>query len=49
MAPTTGFAGTAAKLRDVLQRFEDIGADEVHLIATSTNVAQLEAVAELPG
>ena len=45
MAPTTGFAGTEAELRDVLQRFEDAGADEVHLIPTSSGVAQVERVA----
>ena len=30
MAPTTGFAGTAAELRDLLRRLEDVGTDEVH-------------------
>ena len=45
MAPTTGFAGTEAELRDVLRRFEDIGADEVHLIPTGSDPAQVERVA----
>ena len=47
MAPDTGFAGTAEELKDVLGRFEEIGTDEVHLIPTSCDLAQLEAVAEL--
>lgn len=47
MAPTTGFAGTPAQLRDTLRRFEDVGTDEVHLIPTGSDVAQVEAVAEL--
>ncbi len=49
MAPTTGFAGTEAELRDVLRRFEDIGADEVHLIPTGSDPAQVERVAALVG
>jgi alkanesulfonate monooxygenase SsuD/methylene tetrahydromethanopterin reductase-like flavin-dependent oxidoreductase (luciferase family) len=44
MAPTTGFAGTEAELRDVLKRFEDAGADEVHLIPTSSDPAEVERV-----
>ena len=47
MAPTTGFAGTPAHLKEVLQRFEDAGADEVHLIPTGSDVAQVERVASL--
>ena len=47
MAPTTGFAGTAAELRDLLRRLEDIGTDEVHVIPTSSDVAFVEQVAEL--
>ncbi|MEV7430290.1 LLM class flavin-dependent oxidoreductase [Nocardioides sp. NPDC092400] len=47
MAPTTGFAGTPAQLREVLRRFEDVGTHEVHLIPTGSDVAQVEAVAEL--
>lgn len=47
MAPTTGFAGTPDDLRDVLKRLEDVGADEVHLIPTSSDVRQVQDVAEL--
>ncbi len=47
MAPTTGFAGTEAELREVLQRFEDVGTDEVQLIPTGSDVAQVHRVAEL--
>jgi alkanesulfonate monooxygenase SsuD/methylene tetrahydromethanopterin reductase-like flavin-dependent oxidoreductase (luciferase family) len=47
MAPTTGFAGTTAELREVLRRFEDAGADEVHLIPTGSDVRQVHEVAEL--
>jgi len=49
MAPTTGFAGTEADLRDVLRRFEDIGCDEVQLIPTSSDISQVERVAALAG
>ena len=47
MAPTTGFAGTVADLRDLLHRLEDVGTDEVHVIPTSSDVAFVEQVAEL--
>lgn len=47
MAPTTGFAGTPDELAEVLKRFEDAGADEVHLIPTGSDVAQVERVASL--
>jgi alkanesulfonate monooxygenase SsuD/methylene tetrahydromethanopterin reductase-like flavin-dependent oxidoreductase (luciferase family) len=47
MAPTTGFAGTEAELRDLLRRFEDAGADEVHLIPTHSDVTQVHRIAEL--
>ena len=47
MAPTTGFAGTAAELRDLLRRLEDIGTDEVHVIPTTSDVSFVERVAEL--
>ncbi|MCW2543323.1 MAG: fgd 7 [Frankiales bacterium] len=49
MAPTTGFAGTRDELREVLRRFEDAGADEVHLIPTGGDVRQVHEVAELLG
>ena len=47
MAPTTGFAGTLAQLRETLLRMADAGADEVQLIPTGSDVSQVEAVAEL--
>jgi alkanesulfonate monooxygenase SsuD/methylene tetrahydromethanopterin reductase-like flavin-dependent oxidoreductase (luciferase family) len=46
MAPTTGWSGTEDDLLEVLRRFEDIGADEVHLIPTSSDIDQLKRVAE---
>jgi alkanesulfonate monooxygenase SsuD/methylene tetrahydromethanopterin reductase-like flavin-dependent oxidoreductase (luciferase family) len=49
MAPTTGFAGTPKELGELLGRFEDIGADEVHLIPTSCDLDQLHRVADLVG
>ncbi len=45
MAPSTGWAGDEAELVDVLRKFEAIGADEVHLIPTSSDVDQLRRVA----
>lgn len=47
MAPTAGFAGTPAQLAQILRRFADIGADEVHLIPTGSDVDQVRRVAEL--
>ncbi len=47
LATTAGFAGTPSELRDVLRRFEDIGTDEVQLIPTSSDLSQLERVAEV--
>lgn len=47
MAPTTGFAGTLAELRDLLRRLEDVGTDEVHLIPTESDVAVVERLAVL--
>lgn len=47
MAPTTGWAGTENQLRAVLQRFADIGTDEVHLIPTSSDIDQLRRVADV--
>ena len=49
MAPTTGFAGTPAQLQETLRRFEDLGTDEVQLIPTGSDAAQVERVAELLG
>lgn len=47
MAPTTGYAGTLAGLREVLLRMADAGADEVQLIPTGSDLGQVEAVAAL--
>jgi alkanesulfonate monooxygenase SsuD/methylene tetrahydromethanopterin reductase-like flavin-dependent oxidoreductase (luciferase family) len=47
MAPTTGWAGNEDELLDVLQKFADIGTDEIHLIPTSSDIDQLRRVAEL--
>ena len=47
MAPTTGFAGTATDLRDLLRRLEDIGTDEVHVIPTSSDLSLVDQIAEL--
>ena len=41
MAPTTGFAGSEERLAATLRRFAEIGTDEVHLIPTSSDVAQV--------
>ena len=45
MAPTTGWAGSADQLAEVLRRFAGIGADEVHLIPTSSDIRQLREAA----
>ncbi|MEZ0578027.1 LLM class flavin-dependent oxidoreductase [Nocardioides sp. MH1] len=47
LAATAGFAGTPAELRDHLKRFEDTGCDEVHLIPTSSDLSQVERIAEI--
>jgi alkanesulfonate monooxygenase SsuD/methylene tetrahydromethanopterin reductase-like flavin-dependent oxidoreductase (luciferase family) len=47
LARVSGFAGTPGQLRDLLKRIEDLGADDVHLIPTGSDVAQVERVAEL--
>ncbi|UXA15609.1 LLM class flavin-dependent oxidoreductase [Mycobacterium sp. SMC-8] len=47
MAPTTGFAGTAEELHDVLTGFAEIGTDEVHLIPTSSDLDQVRRAAEV--
>jgi len=49
MAPTTGFAGGAAQLRELLDAMAEAGADEVHLVPTSDDLRQVEQVAELLG
>lgn len=47
MAPATGFAGTEDDLLAVLEQFERIGTDEVHLIPTSSDVDQLTRIADV--
>jgi hypothetical protein len=47
MAPTTGWAGTEAELVEVLRGFEAIGADEIHLIPTSSDIDQVRRVADV--
>jgi len=49
LAATAGFAGTDDELRDTLQRVADLGADEVQLIPTSSDPAQVERVAAILG
>jgi len=46
IAPTTGFAGTAGELHDVLTAMAEAGADEVQLVPTSADPAQLAAAAQ---
>jgi alkanesulfonate monooxygenase SsuD/methylene tetrahydromethanopterin reductase-like flavin-dependent oxidoreductase (luciferase family) len=43
--PTTGFAGDGAALRALLDEIEALGADEVFLVPTSIDEAQVERVA----
>jgi alkanesulfonate monooxygenase SsuD/methylene tetrahydromethanopterin reductase-like flavin-dependent oxidoreductase (luciferase family) len=45
LAPTTGFAGTPDDLHATLAAFAEVGADEVHLIPTGGDVAQVARVA----
>lgn len=47
IAPTTGWAGTQNQLAAVLREFEAIGTDEIHLIPTSSDLDQLQAVADV--
>lgn len=49
MLPVTGFAGSEAELKQVLRQLADLGTDEVQLIPTSDDLAQLERVAALVG
>jgi alkanesulfonate monooxygenase SsuD/methylene tetrahydromethanopterin reductase-like flavin-dependent oxidoreductase (luciferase family) len=44
--PRAGFTGTIAELADLLRRLEGLGADEVHLLPTAHDVAQVAALAE---
>ncbi|MBZ5734963.1 LLM class flavin-dependent oxidoreductase [Nocardioides sp. TRM66260-LWL] len=45
LAPTAGFAGTLPQLRSLLATLADLGADEVQLIPTDSDVTQVELVA----
>ena len=47
MAPTTGFAGSEDDLIAVLRAFEAVGADEIQLIPTSSDIDQVRRVAEI--
>ena len=47
MAPVTGWAGTEDQLAEVLGGFAAIGADEVHLIPTSSDLGQLRRAADV--
>lgn len=47
MAPTTGWAGSEGELLDVLRGFQAVGADEIHLIPTSSDPAQLRRAADV--
>jgi hypothetical protein len=46
MAPSTGWAGNEDELLGVLNAFEEIGTDEVHLIPTSSDIEQVRRVAD---
>lgn len=45
LGATAGCAGTVSELRDVLRRLEDLGADEVQLVPTSSDLTQVEQIA----
>ncbi|HYF71770.1 MAG TPA: LLM class flavin-dependent oxidoreductase, partial [Nocardioides sp.] len=47
LAATAGCAGTPAELGATLRRVAELGADEVQLIPTSADPAQVERIAEL--
>lgn len=47
MAPTTGWAGSEDELLGLLRSFQAIGADEIHLIPTSSDPDQLRRAAEV--
>src|ERR1700722_243450 len=47
MAPTTGFAGSEDDLAAVLRKFEAVGADEIQLIPTSSDLEQVQRAADL--
>ncbi len=47
MAPSTGWAGSEEELFDTLRAFAEVGADEIHLIPTSSDIEQLRRVADV--
>ncbi|MBA4022723.1 MAG: LLM class flavin-dependent oxidoreductase [Gordonia sp.] len=47
IAPTTGWSGSKNELAETLSAFAAAGTDEVHLIPTSSDISQLEKVAEV--
>jgi alkanesulfonate monooxygenase SsuD/methylene tetrahydromethanopterin reductase-like flavin-dependent oxidoreductase (luciferase family) len=47
MAPTTGFAGSEDDLLAVLRDFEAVGADEIQLIPTSSDLEQVQRAGDL--
>lgn len=46
---SAGFTGTAAELRDLLARIEDLGADEVHLVPTCGDPDEVSRVIDAIG
>lgn len=49
IAASAGFAGTPQELKDMLRRIEDVGADEVQLIPTGSDVDQVHRVSDAIG
>jgi alkanesulfonate monooxygenase SsuD/methylene tetrahydromethanopterin reductase-like flavin-dependent oxidoreductase (luciferase family) len=47
MAPSTGSAGSEDELAAVLRAFEAVGADEIHLIPTTSDIDQLRRAADV--
>jgi alkanesulfonate monooxygenase SsuD/methylene tetrahydromethanopterin reductase-like flavin-dependent oxidoreductase (luciferase family) len=47
MAPDTGWGGTEGELAAVLRGFEEIGADEIHLIPTSSDIDEVRRIADV--
>lgn len=47
LAPTAGFAGSVSELVELLGRFEELGTDEVQLIPTGSDVAQVHRLADV--
>jgi alkanesulfonate monooxygenase SsuD/methylene tetrahydromethanopterin reductase-like flavin-dependent oxidoreductase (luciferase family) len=49
IAASAGFSGSPQELKDMLRRIEDVGADEVQLIPTASNVDQVHRIADAIG